>query len=165
MSTPSFSAIKMLGDMLVEQEQRINDANPETDEQLQQDLEDVKELWKHYQFLMIDPIKDAVYKHSFNIRDWVLDQVADADLELSPKQVDYLANQPWPFPTSLMIGCRGWALDTEIEIDPNEIVDAIWVSREDMMSVMAREHPTIKAPRRGSIAQYIIENWLGDRWK
>lgn len=92
MSTPSFSAIKMLGDMLVEQEQRINDANPETDEQLQQDLEDVKELWKHYQFLMIDPIKDAVYKHSFNIRDWVLDQVADADLELSPKQVDYLAH-------------------------------------------------------------------------
>lgn len=92
MNTPSLSAIKMLGDMLVEQEQRINDANPETDEQLQQDLEDVNELWKHYQFLMIDPIKDAVYKHSFNIRDWVLDQVADADLELSPKQVDYLAH-------------------------------------------------------------------------
>ena len=49
---PSLAAIKMLGDLLTEQEERINDANPETDEQLQLDLNAVNELWKLYQSLM-----------------------------------------------------------------------------------------------------------------
>ena len=48
----SLPAIKMLGDMLTEQEERINDANPACDEQLELDLEAVNELWKLYQSLM-----------------------------------------------------------------------------------------------------------------
>lgn len=50
--TVSLAAIKMLGDMLTEQEERINDANPATDEQLQLDLNAVNELWELYQSLM-----------------------------------------------------------------------------------------------------------------
>ena len=51
----SLPAIKMLGDMLTEQEERINDANPATDEQLELDLKAVNELWQLYQSLMSQP--------------------------------------------------------------------------------------------------------------
>lgn len=78
-------------------------------------------------------------------------------------QVDYLASQPWPFPSSLMFGCRGMALGRSITIDPNEIEDAIWVSREEMMQAFAGEHPVLKPARRGAIAHFLLENWLADR--
>lgn len=77
--------------------------------------------------------------------------------------VSYLASQPWPFPASLMFGCAGIALDTRITVDPVELEDAIWVSREDMAKVFAGEHPTIKPARKGAIAHFLLENWLADR--
>lgn len=77
--------------------------------------------------------------------------------------VAYLASQPWPFPASLMIGCRGEASAEAITIDPAELEEALWISREEMMAVMAGDHPRIKASRRGSIAQFLISNWLADR--
>ncbi|MEY8096705.1 NAD(+) diphosphatase [Falsihalocynthiibacter sp. S25ZX9] len=77
--------------------------------------------------------------------------------------VTYLASQPWAFPSSLMFGCHGEALNTDITIDPVEIEDAFWISREDLMQVMAGEHPKIRAARRGSIAQFLMTNWLADR--
>lgn len=76
--------------------------------------------------------------------------------------VSYLASQPWPFPASLMFGCRGAALSTEITIDPVEIEDAMWVSREEMMQVFAGEHPRILPTRKGAIAHFLLENWLAD---
>ena len=76
--------------------------------------------------------------------------------------VDYLASQPWPFPASLMFGCRGEALGREINIDPVEIEDAVWVTREEMMAVFAGEHPVIKPARKGAIAHFILHNWLAD---
>lgn len=77
-------------------------------------------------------------------------------------QVDYLSSQPWPFPNSLMFGCHGHALSDEITIDPEEIEDALWVTREDMAQAMVGEHPKIKPARRGSIAHFLIQRWLAD---
>lgn len=77
--------------------------------------------------------------------------------------VRYLASQPWPFPNSLMIGCQGDALNDEITIDPNEIEDALWVSREDIAFAFTGAHPTIKPARKGSIAHYLLQLWLADR--
>ena len=76
--------------------------------------------------------------------------------------VSYLASQPWPFPASLMFGCAGEALDTEIRIDPEEIEEARWVSRNDMLKIFAGEHPEIKPARKGAIAHFLLENWLAD---
>ncbi len=76
--------------------------------------------------------------------------------------VSYLASQPWPFPASLMFGCQGEALSDEITIDPVEIEDAVWVTREDMMQVFAGEHPHILPARKGAIAHFLLENWLAD---
>ena len=76
--------------------------------------------------------------------------------------VQYVASQPWPFPSSLMIGCRGVALSEAITLDPNELEDALWVTREEGVSILAGQHPVITAPRRGAIAQYLLQNWLAD---
>ena len=76
--------------------------------------------------------------------------------------VRYLASQPWPFPASLMIGCAGDAETTEITIDPEELEDACWVTREEMVAAMAGRHPRLKPARRGAIAHFLIANWLAD---
>jgi NAD+ diphosphatase len=78
-------------------------------------------------------------------------------------RVDYLAGQPWPFPSSLMIGCRGEAVSEAITVDPVEIEAAHWVSRSEMLSVFAGQHPVIRPARRGAIARFLLEHWLADR--
>jgi len=77
-------------------------------------------------------------------------------------EVGYLASQPWPFPSSLMLGCIGHATSREITIDPAEIEHARWVSREHMTDVLAGLDPSISAARPGSIARFLITRWLED---
>jgi len=77
-------------------------------------------------------------------------------------EVGYLASQPWAFPSSLMFGCQGVALNNEIKIDPEEIEDAIWVTREDIAVAFAGEHPFLAPARQGSIAHFLLSNWLAD---
>jgi NAD+ diphosphatase len=74
--------------------------------------------------------------------------------------VDYLASQPWPFPASLMFGCSGEALSSEITLDPAELEDAMWVTRADMEIVFAGNHPIMKPAREGAIAHFLLDNWL-----
>lgn len=76
--------------------------------------------------------------------------------------VGYLSSQPWPFPASLMIGCRGAALSDQITLDPAELQDARWVTREELLSAFAGSHPQIKPSRKGAIAQFIMQHWLAD---
>jgi NAD+ diphosphatase len=78
-------------------------------------------------------------------------------------RVDYLASQPWPFPASLMFGCRGEAVSDQITVDPVEIEAAMWMTREDMMEVIAGVHPAMRAPRHGAIAGFLLRNWVADR--
>ncbi len=84
----------------------------------------------------------------------------EAGITVGP--VEYLASQPWAFPSSLMIGCYGEATSTDITIDPVELEDARWVSRADMARAANGEHPEIKAARAGAIAHFLLENWLTD---
>jgi NAD+ diphosphatase len=77
--------------------------------------------------------------------------------------VSYLASQPWPFPASLMFGCAGEALSDALVIDPVEIEDAMWVTREELMTAFAGAHPEILPARKGAIARFLLENWLADR--
>lgn len=76
--------------------------------------------------------------------------------------VTYLTSQPWPFPMSLMIGCHGRALNDEIRIDPTELDDAMWMTREEALQVYAGEHATLRPARKGSIAHFLMRNWLAD---
>ena len=82
---------------------------------------------------------------------------------ISCGDVSYIACQPWPFPASLMIGMRTEALDSRITIDPEELEAALWVSREDLVRVFAGQHPDIRPPRKGAIAEFLLRNWLADQ--
>ena len=77
-------------------------------------------------------------------------------------EVTYLASQPWPYPSSLMIGCHGEALTDEITVDPNELEDAIWLTRQDLLEVFAGTHPAVAGARPGAIAHFLLERWLAD---
>ncbi|MBD3763873.1 MAG: NAD(+) diphosphatase [Rhodobacterales bacterium] len=77
--------------------------------------------------------------------------------------VRYLASQPWPFPASLMLGCAAEALEDEIRLDPAELEDALWITREEMLQVMTGRHPRLRAPRAGAIARALVANWVADR--
>lgn len=78
-------------------------------------------------------------------------------------KVGYLASQPWPFPASLMVGMVAEALDEQITLDPVEIEDARWITREDMAQALAGRLPGLKPARRGSIARGLIEDWVAGR--
>jgi len=78
-------------------------------------------------------------------------------------RVDYLASQPWPYPSSLMFGCIGEAASRDITLDPVELEDAFWISREDLALALAGHHPRLLPARKGAIARFLMENWLADR--
>ncbi len=77
-------------------------------------------------------------------------------------RVSYLASQPWAFPNSLMIGCHGEALSKEINLDVNEIDDALWISKTELMNTFDSKETLIRPARLGSIAQFLLKNWLAD---
>jgi NAD+ diphosphatase len=77
--------------------------------------------------------------------------------------VRYLASQPWAFPASLMFGCHGVAETEEITIDPAELQDAIWVTREELAEAAAGNRPGLLPARKGAIAHFMLRNWLADR--
>jgi NAD+ diphosphatase len=85
----------------------------------------------------------------------------ETNVEVGP--VTYLASQPWAFPNSLMIGCHGHATSKQITIDPHEIEDALWISKSEMMDVFAGTNDTLFPALPGSIAHFLIKNWLADR--
>lgn len=71
----------------------------------------------------------------------------------------YLGNQPWPFPSSVMIGFAATTRDTELTIDPVEMAEARWVEREEYRALL--RDGSIRTPSGISIAKRIIERWLG----
>ncbi|CUH38259.1 NADH pyrophosphatase [Jannaschia seosinensis] len=77
--------------------------------------------------------------------------------------VRYLSSQPWPFPASLMLGAHGEAATDAIEIDPEEIEEAVWLDRSEVMDVFAGTHPWIVPAREGAIAHFLLRAWLADR--
>jgi NAD+ diphosphatase len=76
-------------------------------------------------------------------------------------RVVYFASQPWPFPTSLMIGCHAEALSHAIAIDRTELDDARWFDRDEVALMLLRRHPDgLTAPYPVAIAHHIIRDWV-----
>ena len=76
--------------------------------------------------------------------------------------VSYLSSQPWAFPNSLMFGCHGEALSTEIKLDSDELEDALWISKTELVEAFNNKNSVIKPARFGSIAQFLLKHWLAD---
>jgi NAD+ diphosphatase len=81
----------------------------------------------------------------------------EAGVEVS--EVSYFGNQPWPFPSSLMVGFFARATTTEIHVDGDEIEAARWFSREEMRT--EAEAGTLVLPGGISISRSLIEAWYG----
>ena len=76
-------------------------------------------------------------------------------------QVVYFASQPWPFPSSLMIGCFAQASDTDIVVDTNELEDARWFSRKEVAAMFAGTHADgLSAPKPFAIAHHLLRAYV-----
>jgi NAD+ diphosphatase len=75
--------------------------------------------------------------------------------------VSYVASQPWPFPSSLMIGCWARAQGSELTIDTTELEDARWFTREEVASALTNpDGGPFQPPPRFAIARTLLERWL-----
>lgn len=75
--------------------------------------------------------------------------------------VTYIASQPWPFPSSLMIGCHAQALGDALTIDRTELDDARWFTRKEIAAALAHEPDAMfLPPPRFAIARTLLEHWL-----
>ncbi|MGK7866225.1 NAD(+) diphosphatase [Falsiroseomonas sp. E2-1-a20] len=72
-------------------------------------------------------------------------------------EVLYHSSQPWPFPASIMLGFHAEGLSDEIRIDPEELQDARWFTRDQLRDPSAHG---FSLPRADSIARRLIEDWL-----
>lgn len=73
--------------------------------------------------------------------------------------VRYVASQPWPFPSQLMIACVARAETDRLVIDTHELESAIWVTREEMRAVLAGQAGAFVPPPRYAIARTLMEVW------
>lgn len=91
--------------------------------------------------------------------------------------VRYLMSQPWPFPSSLMIGCIAEATSSEITVDITELEDARWFRRGEMAEMLERgkqrlaptDPPPADNPQNEpwmppplSLAHQIAKKWLSE---
>ncbi len=75
-------------------------------------------------------------------------------------EVRYFASQPWPFPSSLMIGCFAEAQSRTITVDRTELEDARWFEREEVRAMLEKRHPAgLAAPIRMAIAHHLVKSW------
>jgi NAD+ diphosphatase len=78
-------------------------------------------------------------------------------------RVRYFASQPWPFPSSLMIGCHAEALGDTIVVDRAELEDARWFDRTELAAMLERRHPQgLTTPPPFAIAHHIIKSFVDD---
>jgi NAD+ diphosphatase len=75
--------------------------------------------------------------------------------------VAYYMTQPWPYPSSLMIGCTARALTEDIVVDRTELEDARWFDREEARLMLTRKHPDgLAGPHAFAIAHHLLGRWV-----
>ena len=80
-------------------------------------------------------------------------------------RVRYLASQPWPFPSSLMMGFLCEALSEEITIDPDELAEARWFEREEVRAMVERSRSDDPLPGLATLPPPLaIGHQIARRW-
>jgi NAD+ diphosphatase len=75
--------------------------------------------------------------------------------------VNYYMTQPWPYPSSLMIGCTARATNEDIVVDRTELEDARWFDRTEATLMIKRQHPDgLAGPHPFAIAHHLLGRWL-----
>ena len=73
-------------------------------------------------------------------------------------EVRYQSSQPWPFPSSIMLGFTARALSPEIRLSQDEIESAAWYSRDELRR--SPENEEFRLSRRDSISRRLVDDWL-----
>ncbi|MBD3846804.1 NAD(+) diphosphatase [Bosea sp. SSUT16] len=95
-----------------------------------------------------ETMEDAVRRESWE----------EAGLRVGP--VRYLASQPWPFPSSIMLGCIAEALGDEITLDMTELEEGRWFPREEVLQMLNGTHPNgLACPQHIAIANTLLRAW------
>uniref|UniRef100_A0A9E7ZUM1 NAD(+) diphosphatase n=1 Tax=Bosea sp. NBC_00436 TaxID=2969620 RepID=A0A9E7ZUM1_9HYPH len=95
-----------------------------------------------------ETIEDAVRRESWE----------EAGLRVG--NVRYLASQPWPFPSSIMMGCIAEALGDEITLDMTELEEGRWFPREEVLQMLEGKHPDgLACPQHIAIANTLVRAW------
>ena len=89
-----------------------------------------------------ESLEDAVQREVFE------------ETNIRSHDVRYHSSQPWPFPSSLMLGFTATATDTDIRLNDDELDDAQWFTRKQLVSGFP------KLPYRLSIARRLVDDWL-----
>ncbi len=75
--------------------------------------------------------------------------------------VNYYMTQPWPYPSSLMIGCTARATNEDVVVDRSELEDARWFDRHEATLMIKREHPEgLAGPHPFAIAHHLLGRWV-----
>ena len=97
-----------------------------------------------------ETIEDAVRRETFE----------EAGIRVG--EIRYLASQPWPFPSNIMIGCVGEAITEEIDFDRDELEDARWFTKDDVRRMLEGTHDDFAAPSPIAIANRLLREWVKD---
>ncbi len=82
----------------------------------------------------------------------------EADVTIG--DVTYLFSQPWPFPSSLMLGVRAEAQSEHVRADGVELAEARWFTREEVAQMFAGTHPSAHPPFPIAVAHHLLKHWL-----
>jgi NAD+ diphosphatase len=82
------------------------------------------------------------------------------EVGLAVTNVTYESSQPWPFPSSIMLGFRATCAYAPMRFDTDEIESADWFTRAELHA--SPEDESFRLPRRDSIARRLIEDWLAE---
>ena len=96
-----------------------------------------------------------------NIEEAVRREVRE-ETGITVEDVRYISSQPWPFPSSLMIGCWGYAVTTDISLDLEELEDARWFSSAEIAQMVENwsDLQSTRMPPPLSIAHQLARRWL-----
>jgi len=89
-----------------------------------------------------ESLEDAVFRE------------VEEETNVAVSDVTYHSSQPWPFPSSLMLGFSARATSRDIQLNDGELEDAQWFTRKELASGFP------KLPPRLSIARRLVDNWL-----
>ncbi|MEJ2459008.1 MAG: NAD(+) diphosphatase [Novosphingobium sp.] len=81
------------------------------------------------------------------------------------RDVEYVVSQPWPFPSSLMIGCHAFTDDPAIVMDETEMEDVRWFTREEVAEaldavVRGEQGRAFGAPPKTAVAHALVRAWV-----
>ena len=80
-------------------------------------------------------------------------------------RVRYIATQPWPFPSQLMIACVAMTDDDQLTVDTTELEDARWVDRAGVAAALAGDADApFGPPPSYAIAHTLLRRWLAESW-